>query len=171
MSDIYGKIESERGALEKLASKIPGYGGYMKKEERREADRLLREEVVRAYSAQLVRLNDVPVALLEAGQIALLDDVDRARTRLQTFIDRVRTASYGYAGLFAALKVDEAELAKLYSFDAGLLEGINGLTSAVDAVAAPETSAQAIKALIDTTDQLNATFLQREAVLHGTQQA
>ena len=171
MSDIYGKIESERGALEKLASKIPGYGGYMKKEERREADRLLREEVVRAYSAQLVRLNDVPVALLEAGQIALLDDVDRARTRLQTFIDRVRTASYGYAGLFAALKVDEAELAKLYSFDAGLLEGINGLTSAIDAVAAPETSAQAIKALIDTTDQLNATFSQREAVLHGTQQA
>jgi hypothetical protein len=169
MSDIYGKIESDRGALEKLASKIPGYGGYMKKEERREADRLLREEVVRQYSAQLVRLNDVPVALLEAGQIALLDDVDRARTRLQTFIDRVRTASYGYAGLFAALKVDEAELAKLYGFDAGLLEGINGLTRAVDAVAAPETSAQAIKTLIDTTDELNATFSQREAVLHGTQ--
>lgn len=169
MSDMYGKIEEDRGWMEKLAAKIPGYGGYVKKDDRREADRLLRTEVVRQYSAQLARLNDVPTALLEAGQITLLDDVDRARTRLQTFIDRVRTASYGYAGLFDAVKVDEAELVKLYNYDAGMLEGVNGLARAIDAVAGPEVSAAAIKALIDTTDQLNATFSQRESILRGTQ--
>ncbi len=167
MSDIFSKIEAGRGSLEKLAAKIPGFGGYMERNQRREADRLLREEIVRTYSAQLARLNDLPAALLEAGQVAQIADVDKARTRLQTFIDRVRTASYGYAGFFDAVKVNEEELSKLYNFDAGLLEGVGRVTTAVDAVAGPEHDAASLKALITLTDDLNNTFTQRESLLKG----
>jgi hypothetical protein len=170
MSDILGKMQGDQNILEKIVSKIPGFSGYLEKERRRDADRLLREEITRAYAVQLSRLNNLPAEMLDAGQINLLDDLDRARTRLQTFIDRVRTASYGYAGLFDAVKVNEDDLQKLYNFDAGLLDGTTRLGGAIDAVAAPERNAAAIGALITVTDELNTTFSQREAIIKGTPQ-
>ena len=51
-------------------------------------------------------------------------EAERARridTALQTFIDRVRTAQQGYAGLFDAVKIREEELDAVYAFDNGLL--------------------------------------------------
>ncbi len=167
MSDIFSKIVGGRNALEQLGSKIPGYKGYQEKEARREADRLLRDEVVRIYALQLARLNDVPSALLEAGKLEQLADVDKARTRLQTFTDRVRTASMGYGGFFDAVKVGEDELQKLYNFDDGLLEGIGRVTAAIDAVVGPEHDAQALKQLIAVADELNNTFSLRESVIRG----
>ena len=38
-----------------------------------------------------------------------MDDVDDAIVKLQTLIDRVKTASYGYAGLFDAVRIKEAQ--------------------------------------------------------------
>ncbi|MGH2522611.1 MAG: hypothetical protein ACRDH2_08920, partial [Anaerolineales bacterium] len=96
MSDLYQKITGSRGLLENIASKIPGFGGYMERETRREADKLLRNTIVTRYSEQLKRMEDVQNQLVASGEIELLDDIQTAITRLQTFIDMVKTASYGY---------------------------------------------------------------------------
>jgi hypothetical protein len=105
--------------------------------------------------------------MLESGQLGLLDDVDRARTRLQTFIDRVRTAAHGYASFFAAVHVDEDDLARVYAFDLGLLEGVSKLSAAIDALAGPEATAQTAAALVAAIDELNTAFSEREQVLLG----
>jgi hypothetical protein len=39
-----------------------------------------------------------------------VDDLEGAAIKLRQFIDRVRTASYGYAGFFDAVKVRSEEL-------------------------------------------------------------
>lgn len=43
-SDILERIRGERGLLERIISKVPGYRGYKEKELRRESDRLDRME-------------------------------------------------------------------------------------------------------------------------------
>ena len=43
MPDFYQKIQADQGAVEDLVRQIPGFKGYFEKQDRRAADRLLRD--------------------------------------------------------------------------------------------------------------------------------
>lgn len=168
MSDIYSKITEGRGLLEKIASKIPGFGGYLEKETRRTADKMLRDTIVNRYSEQLRRIEALQTELLSSGGLEHLDDMQTAATRLQTFIDQVKTAAYGYTGFFDAVKVNEDALAKLYAFDDALLENVNTVTAAVDNIQASlggEGLKAAIRNLISVATECNTTFDRRKEAL------
>ncbi len=168
MSDLYQKITDSRGLLEKIAAKIPGFGGYLEKETRRTADKMLRDTIVNRYGEQLRRISDLQMQLLSGGGLEHLDEMQTAATRLQTFVDMVKTAAYGYTGFFDAVKVDETALAKLYAFDNELLENVAKVSSAVDTV---ETSMggdglpAAIRNLIAVTTECKTAFERRKEVL------
>ncbi|MFN2282126.1 MAG: hypothetical protein ACK2TZ_09705, partial [Anaerolineales bacterium] len=59
---------------------------------------------------------------------------------------------------FDAIKVDEAKLEKLYSFDQSLLEGIDGISATLDGLASSVESDQ-IKTLIATLTQQAADMV------------
>jgi len=168
MSDIYSKITEGRGLLEKIASKIPGFGGYLEKETRRTADKMLRDAIVNRYGEQLRRIEGLQTDLLSSGGLEHLDDMQVAFTRLQTFVDQVKTAAYGYTGFFDAVKVDEDALAKLYAFDDALLENVNNVSAAVDTVQTSIGSdglKAAIRNLTAVATECNATFERRKEAL------
>jgi hypothetical protein len=169
LDDLTEKIRASQGKLEDLASIIPGYKGYKQKEQRREADKLLREHVARKYGEQLERLNRLQYDLTAHGRLASILTLERAVMKLQLLIDRLKTASYGYAGLFDAIKVDEAALDRLYEFDQSMLEGVGQVAALLDklaeaAQAEASTSAEA-NDLVTTLERLNSTFGQRQDVL------
>jgi len=169
LDDLTEKIRASQGKLEDLASIIPGYKGYKQKEQRREADKLLREHVARKYGEQLERLNRLQYDLTAHGRLASILTLERAVMKLQLLIDRLKTASYGYAGLFDAIKVDEAALDKLYEFDQSMLEGVGQVAALLDklAEAAPAEASTSAEAndLVTTLERLNSTFGQRQDVL------
>ncbi len=70
--------------------------------------------------------------MIAAGKLEMVDDLEAANIKLRAFIDRVRHASYGYAGFFDAVRINKDELAKIYSYDAALLEGVKKVSDAVD---------------------------------------
>jgi translation elongation factor EF-4 len=70
------------------------------------------------------------------GAIEYVDDVENAAIKLRQFIDRVKTASYGYAGLFDAIKVNESELTQIYQYDLALLNSVDSVSHAIDNVEA-----------------------------------
>jgi len=93
---------------------------------------------------------------------------ERATMKLQLLIDRVKTASYGYAGLFDAIKVRETELDALYNFDAALLGSIDKIKTLVDGVAVAEKDEDVVQtgnALLNTLEEANTTFSQRQDVV------
>ena len=169
MADILGSITNARSLLEKIASKIPGFGGYMEKETRRSADKLLRDTIVNRYGDQLSRVSALQAQLVQSGGIEFVDDLQGAATRLQRFIDTVKTAAYGYAGFFDPVKIKENELAKLYAFDNALLDNATKVTGLVDAVEAAVNGGEglpaAIKALTDAVAECNTAFERRKEVL------
>ena len=71
MADLYDKIKDSQGLLGKIAGMIPGFSGYMARETRREADKMLRETVANRYSEQLNRISDLQVQLITSGGIGL----------------------------------------------------------------------------------------------------
>lgn len=174
MDDLRETVAEHLGGLEKLIAKIPGYSGYKAKETRREADKLLRTEVAGRFDEQRRRLSEQQVELISRGQIEFLDDVDRAVTKLSGLVDRIRTASYGYGGLFDAVKVKEEQLDALYEFDNAMLEYATTVTARVDdleaAIEAEEEVKAAIRAVVNAAEEARMTFSHRqEAILRAAE--
>jgi hypothetical protein len=168
--DMREVVSGGMSDLEKLAAKIPGYRGYKEKEVRREADKLLRDHVYRVLSEQRRRVEDIQTNL-GLGQIEEVEKLGRARRRLQTLADTVHTASYGYAGLFDAVKVREEQLDALYSFDSNLLAESDSIVEAVDSLQAAadrgEGVPSAIRDLTETVTHLQDTYNRRRDVITG----
>lgn len=166
MNDLEWRLEQQRL---RIAESIPGYLGYRERERRRNADRQLRDELARQYAAQRERLTDIQRRASDKALLSYLDNIERVNLKLQRFIDRLRTASYGYAGWFDVAPVREAELQQLYTFDHALTAGVERVESDVSelsaAVDAGQDVEEAVEALSSTVDGLNRRFDQRRDLL------
>jgi hypothetical protein len=133
---IFGKVGSDMDFFKKILSKIPGFKGYMERQSRRDADKLLRQTVANRFEEQWQRVSGLQRDFISQGEIALVDDLEAAAIKLRTFIDRIRRAPRGYSGLFDAVKINEEELAMLYQYDAVLLDTAEEVGRAVDNIEA-----------------------------------
>jgi hypothetical protein len=168
-SDYLDTVESSLGGMESVARKIPGYSGYKEKELRREADKLLRTELASKFDDQRRRVSGLQQQLVSQAKIEFLDDLERAVMKLQLLIDSIKTASYGYAGLFDAVKVKEGQLDALYAFDNQMLGFVDEVAADVDrltsAITAGEGIGDAVGTLVSTVDEANQAFRHREEAI------
>lgn len=134
MGDLYDRVKGEQDAVTRLLSKIPGFKGYIERQSRRASDKLLRETIANHYEAQWQRISGLQKDLISQGGIMYIDDLEASALKLRQFIDRVRTASYGYAGFFDAVKIREEELAAVYQYDLALLDMEVEVERAIDNV-------------------------------------
>jgi len=170
MSDIFDKVVGEQDFIKKLFAKVPGFKGYIERNDRRMSDKLLREQVALAFESQYQRVSALQRDLISHGGLAYIDDLEAAAIKIRQFIDRVRTASYGYAGLFDAVKIKEDDLAQVYQFDLKLLELDDAISHAMDNVEASigtDGLPAAIKNLATISQSCVETFNQRSDVLKG----
>jgi hypothetical protein len=168
MSDFYGKVTNESDAISKIVGKIPGFSGYVERENRRAADKLLREHVAAQFDALWTRLTNVQKDLASSGEMEHLDALENANTKIRTFIDKSTTATYGYAGFFDAVKVNKEELLKLYEFDLALLGKADEMSAAVDNVEKSKGTdgmPAAVSNVVTLSRDLVATFEKRGEVL------
>ena len=168
--DLRDVVTEGMSGFEKLVAKIPGYKGYKEKEMRREADKLLRDHIYGVLTEQRRRIEDVQ-SDLGVEQIEYVEQIGKARRRLQTLADTVHTATYGYAGLFDAVKVKEEELDALYAFDDDLLVQSHAIAESIDSLQAAidngESPKGAIRDLTDTITQLQNLYNRRKDVIIG----
>ncbi len=171
VSKTPGEIKQEWGALQQLMSKVPGFSGYMERESRRAADKLLRETLVRRFEEQARRLPDLQRQLMSSGMVDLTDDLESATRKLQTAIDRLRVASYGYAGFFDAVKINEPQLDRLYAYDNQLVDTVARVQAAIDALASAIAAGEGVQASVASLNtacrEADEAVLRREDVLSG----
>lgn len=159
MDDFFQKVTSMQDPFKKLASYIPGFGGYIERQNRREADKLLRDTVARRFNEQWQRISQLQSDLVSNGLIAYVDDMEKAAIKLRTFIDKISTAPRGYSGMFDAVKINEKELEAIYQFDAAFFDLAEQVGRAVDNVEQTLSDEAALPAAIR-----NLTTLARLAV-------
>ena len=114
-----------RNWIERLSSKIPGYSGYVDRERRRDIDKLHREHLADRLRGLKAPLSDLVRELTNAGRLFEVGPVDQAIKKLDQLENRVRFASYGYAGFFDVVKIEQAQLDSIYSFDLALVEHVD----------------------------------------------
>jgi hypothetical protein len=159
MDQFFEKVTSQQDPFKKLASYIPGFGGYVNRQNRRDADKLLRDTVARRFEEQWKRTSQIQTDMVSNGQIAYVDDMEKAAIQLRTFIDKITTAPRGYSGMFDAVKINEKELESLYQFDAAFFDLAEQVGRGLDNVEASLGDEAALPAAIR-----NVTSLARMAV-------
>lgn len=155
-----------------ILNKIPGYSGYRAKESRRDEDKQVRLELAREYDLIAQRLTDVQGELVRAQRFAEIGNVERLERSLRLFTDRLRTATYGYGGLFSDRPVDERALDQLAAFDRALGGDADELRASVEAISSAslggEDLPQKVRATQGQIDALNRRFdLRAEAINSG----
>jgi len=172
MSDFFEKVSSQVDPFKKLVSYIPGFGGYVERQNRRDADALLRETVARRFEEQWSRVSNLQVELVNSGMIKYVDDVEKAALALRTFIDKISTAARGYSGLFDAVKINEKELEAIYQFDAAFFDLGDQIKSGLDNLEASLNNEEALPAAIRHVTTLARlaveTFEKRSEVVTGS---
>ena len=164
MDPILDKARAGKSALERLMDSVPGFKGYRERDLRRDADRLQREYLATRLDETKKALNAVAAALTRGGDLDVINDVETARKRLDRVVNRIRYAERGYSAFFDPVKVDEAVLARVYQFDMGLVEDVDGVLAAA---AAARQSAEPRPALQDLIGRIDARLSERETVLRG----
>ncbi len=167
---IFNTVSGDEDIFKKLASKIPGFKGYIERQARRDSDKLLRDTIFKRFRELEGRVSALQSEFVDHGELAYVDDLESSAIKLRTFADRVRTARRGYSSLFAAVKINEEELAKLYEYDATLLDMADGVGSAIDNVQASvgtEGLPAAIRNLESVSRQCVEAYDRREEVITG----
>lgn len=168
LDQLFEKVRSDMDPFKKILSKIPGFSGYMERQSRRDADKLMRDTVANRFDEQWQRISSVQRDLINQGEILYVDDLEGAAIKLRQFIDRVRRAPRGYSGLFDAVKINEEELAQIYLYDAAMLELADEVGRAIDNVEAAigtEGLQAAIRSLQTTAQQCVDVYNRRSEVV------
>ncbi len=159
MDDLQNLVENSKGGFKKLLEKLPGISGYEKKESRRETDRIVRETVAERFQEQWNRLEQIQRNMVKKGQIQYLTDMESAGIKIQTFIDKVKHASYGYSGLMDAVKVDDNALQQLYTFDNALLDNAAKISTALDDVEKTMETNEGVESAITSLEKVAESSL------------
>lgn len=171
MSEIVKRYEEKRSLSERVASYIPGYRGYKQKEVRREADKLVRDFMVKRLSEARSNLKDAARSVAEAEASHLYKLLNRVSAVMDRVINKVEHADYGYSGLFDLVKVREEELDRLLEYDYSLLsrcEEIVSIAAEVSGAAAAgslDALPGKLKQLELKLQELQKVFASREEVI------
>ena len=169
-NQFFGKVTGDLDIVKKIIGKVPGFKGYVERQARRDADKLMRDTIFTRFRELEGRVSQVQRDFLDQGEIDFVDDLERAAIKLRTFADRVRTATRGYSCLFDAVKINEDELAKLYEYDAAMLDLGEEVGRAIDNVEASvgtDGLKAAVRHLEATAQQAVTVFDHREEVVRG----
>lgn len=130
--DVYDKTKGQMRLSERILAWLPGFRGYKEKELRRESDRLVRNRLYQKLSEAKSDLKTVFQKLSDRRSFEVLTDMDRLVTKFDRVAEKVNHASYGYAGFFDAVKVEEEALDRMIDFDNQMISSVENIASEVN---------------------------------------
>lgn len=176
MSEKKGIVEKAKGEMrlsERIVAALPGFRGYKEKELRRESDKLIRNHIVQRLTIARKDLKEVFQKLSDNKMQEVLTDMDRFVMRFDRVMQKINHASYGYAGFFNIVKIEEGKLDKMIEFDSGLLDETEKIVTETDTF-----KKEVVKQKLEKTrghldnlesmlEELEETFDGRDEVIKG----
>lgn len=120
-------IKGKESFLERMKRYIPGYDGYVNRDNSRELDTLLRNKLAMMLDENNVKIKNTVLNLSKAGKLFESQDIDKLDKKNQNAAAKFRSAARGYSGAFDVVKIKEEKLNMLYDFDSALLTEVENL--------------------------------------------
>ena len=122
--------ESER-LLERIMLSIPGFRGYKLKEQRREADRIVRDYIYNLLAHARDDLSRCFQILNEAKVIEILEPTNQLIARLDRVAEKINRAAYGYSAFFDSVRIDTPQLDHMLQYDTQLTDTARKLADTI----------------------------------------
>ncbi|MBX5326099.1 MAG: hypothetical protein ACQXXH_04655 [Candidatus Bathyarchaeia archaeon] len=170
---LYEKAKDEMRLSERILAALPGFRGYKEKELRRESDRLIRNHLYGKLQKARSDLKEVFQRLSQERRHEVLNDMDQLVTKYDRVAEKINHASYGYAGFYNVVKVEEDKLDKMIEFDSQLIDEVETVAAAASNFKKEigkrgfEKAKDHIQKVTDALEALEDTFDQREEVILG----
>jgi len=170
---MYERAKEEMRLSERILAELPGFRGYKEKELRRESDKLIRNHLYLRLTEARKDLKEIFQKLSDSRLHEVLTDMDRFIMRFDRVSEKINHASYGYAGFFNIVKVEEEKLDKMIEFDTGLIDDVDKIVEETTAFKKEvmkqkfEKVREHIQNLSDMLEELEETFSGREEVIMG----
>lgn len=174
MEDLNQKLQqvkSNESFLEKMKRIIPGYSGYVDRDNSRELDKQLRNTLAQSLENNKTSLKNAVSNLSKAGKLFQTDGIDKIQNKLQEAIGKLRNAARGYSGAFDVVKIKDDKLNQIYQFDSSLVDSVNGINNSCSEIetnsAANTDIASSQQKVSDLLDNFIKAFDSRENILRN----
>jgi hypothetical protein len=154
--------------INRMLDRIPGYSGYRDKENRRDSDRRVRDQVVAALAKPIESLQALATTLANERRIEAVGPISDTIASTRHLQDRIRTATYGYGGIESDRNVDAAALDQLVAFDTDMLAQADALVPLAKTVASAtdgQTRSTALASYSSALTNLGQTWDGRALVI------
>lgn len=158
---------------ERILGELPGFRGYKEKELRRESDKLIRNHLYQRLTKFRKDLKEIFQKLSDNRLQEVMTDMDRLVMRFDKVSEKINHASYGYAGFFNVMKIEEEKLDKMIEFDNGLIDDVEKISEETTTFKKEvmkrdfEKVSEHIQSLSDILENLEETFDGREEIVLG----
>ncbi|MBU1159488.1 MAG: hypothetical protein KKE24_09170 [Candidatus Thermoplasmatota archaeon] len=175
MPDIRDRIEEDRGILKKIQTYVPGFRGYRRREDLRDADRMLRAQLTQKLSIERRGLEECRGLLVQSYGSKEMELIGGLINQFKKIEGLVLHAETGYSGFVADIQIKEEQLDKLYEYDAGMLDHLTSITVSIESLknslmAADEaTSHRDIMNIRARITDFEDKFNRRMRVIEGTE--
>lgn len=172
MSDLHGKLEqikSKENFLEKIKRWIPGYDGYVNRDNSRELDTILRNQLATRLEDNKTKIKNTVSNLSKNKKLFESQDIDKLDKKNENVIAKLKSAARGYSGAFDVVKIKEEKLTQIYEYDAlmiGDVEALDGLFTELENNSAADTDIKETTGKISSMlDDMLRKFDARETLL------
>ena len=171
LNDNLKKVQANESFLEKIKRFIPGYSGYVNRDNAREIDTMLRNEIASKLEGNKKIISNTITALSLGGKLFAMSDLTALDKKNETVIAKFRSSARGYSGAFDVSKVKEEKLNLLYDFDLSLIESVESIRKNFLDMEMLSESGEDIKANVKNNskllDALIDRFTERENLLNS----
>jgi hypothetical protein len=175
MADIRARVEEDQGLLKKIQMFVPGFRGYRRKEDLRDADRMLRMQLSQKLGMQRRNLEESRMLITKTYGSKPLEMLGAIISQFKKVEGAVTHAEMGYSGISADIQFKEDELNRLYEYDAGLIGDVSVIAQSIEQLKVALASQDDPKSLLALADikgkitEFEDLFNRRMVVIEGTE--
>ena len=118
--------------FERIGSMILGYKGYALRDEKRNTDKKLRDELSGIIQQSENTVIKHQQQLVKTGEIKLCKEWEIARKALNTIFSKIKNASYGESSFFSDQQLKETELDEIYKIDLEMSERVQLILKTIE---------------------------------------
>ena len=175
MPDIRQRVQEDQGILKKIQLFVPGFRGYRQREDLRDADRMLRDQLAKKLGAQRKQVEDARSLIVNkynSKELELMGGVINEYKKVEGLVSH---SSPGYSGISADIQFKQDEIYRLYDYDASMIDGLASMEQAIAAMKAAllaQDGPQATQQVLQVRSLINSfedQFKRRLNIIQGTE--
>jgi hypothetical protein len=136
--------DRKKGILDKIGNLIPGFKGYVIREEKRNDDNKLRDKLHALLKDSETEIINFQQELIKQGNISKCQEWEIVRKSINTLYSKIKYSSEGESSFFSNNQIKETELDLIYSYDLEISERVTLIYSITNSTIDEELSAVAI---------------------------